>query len=79
MRYTGCVGRSASGINVAGMLKDYWRAMELPTKVEQHGVYMVERADWFVVRLGLKGLNFAEWITGGNSRGSSPSRRAIAR
>jgi len=65
MRYTGCVGRSASGINVANMLKDYWRVMELPTKVVQHGVYGVERADWFVVRLGLKGLNFAEWITGG--------------
>ena len=34
MRYTGCVGRSASGINVANMLKDYWRVMEPPTKVE---------------------------------------------
>eukprot|EP00966_Prymnesium_polylepis_P202003 4679865-Prymnesium_polylepis.1 len=60
MRYTGCVGKTASGLDSDAACREYWAAMDLPTKVSKFGIYLVEHADWWVVRLGLKGLAYDE-------------------
>ena len=54
-RYAGMVGRTRSGIDVAGMLRRYWDALGCPLVTKQVGSLTYTRGDRWVVRISLLG------------------------
>ena len=56
MRYTGCVAICESGVDAGAALREYWAAWQLPLMIKDVGAYTIQYADWWVVRVGLKGV-----------------------
>ena len=54
-RYAGMVGRTRSGIDVAGMLRRYWDALGCPVVTKQVGSLTYSRGDRWVIRISLLG------------------------